>query len=199
MPPTDRVSPPKVFTHASVPKAITNVATYSTTESHTSTKNGLGGRHSYIQDVILKKSARTKFVKSLSTLVRAVMGLPAGTNIEWQDLVFPDGTQRTDIWLFRYGTVSRWHCDVAPNVPCEHRTWAISVALESTESHFEITNGSEYREDMPTWKYVDPVVVFQTHLLHRGCVAHGGRRFILAGEFRLSPAAQASVMRSKNK
>ena len=197
IPPTERASPPVVFTHASIPKAITNVAMYSTTQSNTSRRNELGGRHVYIQDVILKRSQRTKFLKSLSSLVCAAMGLPAGTTIHWEDLVFPDGTQKMDVWLFRYEGVSRWHCDVAPNVPCNQRTWSISVALESTESHFEITNGSEYRENMPIWKFVDPVVVFQTHLLHRGCVADGGRRFVLVGAFHLSPAEQASAMRNK--
>lgn len=191
---------PIVYTSDSVPRNIAAMARFATSSTVTvmSTDNALGGRHVYLEHALTKRSTFRAFQQSLAVLVRNTMSLPASTNVQWVVETFPDGTQIMSSWVLRYDGVGGWHTDVAPVTHTVRRTWTICVALKANKSHFEISNRSTNREGMRIWQYSDPVVIFQTHLLHRGNVAAGGSRIVLAAEFSLDQAMQdAIVQRNK--
>jgi len=118
----------------------------------------------------------------LTRLVCTTMRLPEETNVHW----LLEGERRP--WIVKYTTEGTWHTDIFQNTSLEERTWSLCVVLHSSKSMFLIEN------NINQVKSKSSVIIFQSHMRHRGMVEKGGSRIVLAAEFKLDFEAQTLVL-----
>jgi hypothetical protein len=139
----------------------------------------------------MRYRARRALLETITELVQGMMQLPACSKVDW----LLKGAQSW--WVLKYTGQGKWHTDVAPNRALTERTWALSVALKSERSHFELINGCEKKPNSKIFKVEDRVVIFPTNLLHRGFVCRNGSRTVFAAEFSLDRESQELDMSRK--
>ena len=142
--------------------------------------NTVGGTHAYLSEA-LNGDDYTTFVHMMTSLVHACMQLPEDTDVRW----FLEGERAP--WILDYTNEGSWHTDIFSNTRLEDRTWSLCVVLHSCNSVFQIENNTI----QTTLK--NSVIIFPSHLRHRGCVTKGGSRRVLAAEFRLDREVQQFV------